>query len=211
MKKVCSPSHPNTRHYVQCSLSSQRPGGPLCSSKQPHSILTHSLEQETLIRTLNQQNANLNILYTRILLALPLLSTIPYLTTLFNPHTSFLSILSISSLLSTTYLLFTLPPGRTNIPILDAFNAPKIASSSGSVLKIQGDGPIAQYLPLLNVGLCIVLGLLGMVFRGREEVWWSFGWLPAGVHAVVLLAKVVMGSVDPEAELVGLRYGFKGA
>jgi hypothetical protein len=70
---------------------------------------------------------------------------------------------------------------------------------------------MAQFLPLLNLGLCVALGLLGMVFRGREEVWWGFGWLPAGVYAVVLIAKVVMGSVDPEAELGGLRYGFKGA
>jgi len=50
-----------------------------------------------------------------------------------------------------------------------------------------------------------------MVFRGKEEVWRGFGWLPAGVYLVVLIAKVVMGSVDPEAELGKLRYDFKGA
>ena len=32
-----------------------------------------------------------------------------------------------------------------------------------------------------------------------------------GVYGVVLLAKWMMGSVDPEGELEGLRYGFKGA
>lgn len=54
--------------------------------------------------------------------------------------------------------------------------------------------------------------LLGMVVsRKTEELWWGFGWLPAGVYAVVLLAKWVMGSVDPEGALGGLRYGFKGA
>lgn len=56
-----------------------------------------------------------------------------------------------------------------------------------------------------------MLAFLGMVFRGREDVWWGFGWLPLGVCGTVLLAKVVMGSVDPEAELGGLRYEFKGA
>ena len=79
---------------------------------------------------------------------------------------------------------------------------------------MQDDGPIAQYLPYLNLGLCIVLGLLGMVASGSskgDSLWWGFGWLPAGVYVVVLLAKYVMGSVDPEGELGGLRYGFKGA
>jgi hypothetical protein len=50
-----------------------------------------------------------------------------------------------------------------------------------------------------------------MVFRGRSDMWVGFGWLPAVVYGVVLLAKVIMGSVDPEAELGGLRYGYKGA
>jgi hypothetical protein len=76
---------------------------------------------------------------------------------------------------------------------------------------IQDEGPIARYLPLLNIGLCVMLGLAGMVFRGKEEVWWGFEWLPAGNYVVVLLAKVIMGNVDPETELGGLKYGYKGA
>jgi hypothetical protein len=35
--------------------------------------------------------------------------------------------------------------------------------------------------------------------------------LPGFVYGFVLLAKVVMGSVNPEAELGALRYEFKGA
>lgn len=180
--------------------------------KQHSNLLT---EQEYLIQTLNQQNANLNLLYSRILLAIPLISMIPYLATLFNPLTSILSILSISSLLSTAYLVFTLMPDRTNIPFLDNLNKPNPSNPRdvvyGSCPDPRPHGPIAEYLPLLNIALCTVLGLLGMVFKGREDVWWGFGWLPAGVYGVVLLAKVIMGSVDPEAELGGLRYGFKGA
>jgi hypothetical protein len=140
---------------------------------------------------------------------------LPYLTTLFNPLTSILSILSISSLLSTAYLLFTLPPGITSISFLDALNKKKDPESNHREMLrnvlLHPDGPIAEYLPLLNGVLCMILGFLGMVFRGRQEVWWGFGWLPAVVYSVVLLAKVVMGSVDPEAELGGLKYEFKGA
>ena len=59
--------------------------------------------------------------------------------------------------------------------------------------------------------LSTVLALLGMVSKGKDEMWWGFGCLPLGVYGTVLLAKVVMGSIDPEAELGGLRYEFKGA
>lgn len=45
----------------------------------------------------------------------------------------------------------------------------------------------------------------------RFEVWWGFGWLPGLVWGVVVLAKWIMGGVDPESELGGLRYGYKGA
>lgn len=48
--------------------------------------------------------------------------------------------------------------------------------------------------------------------RARGEIlWWGFEWVPAGIYAVVVMAKMVMGSVDPEEELKGLRYGYKGA
>ena len=68
-----------------------------------------------------------------------------------------------------------------------------------------------MFLPYMNSALCALLGVLGMVFRAREDVWWGFGWLPAAVYGVVLGGKVVMGSVDPEEELGRLRYSFKGA
>jgi hypothetical protein len=171
-------------------------------------------EQETLIRTLHLENTIRNTQYARLLLALPLLSIVPYIPTLLATRTSFLSLLSISSLLSTAYLLYILPPGRTFIPLLDNLNAPAARSPSRSVHEARddgGQGPIERYLPSLNLVLSAVLGVLGLVSRGKELAWWGFGWLPAAVYAVVLLAKVVMGSVDPEAELGSLRYEFKGA
>lgn len=72
-------------------------------------------------------------------------------------------------------------------------------------------GPVRTYLPYLNIVLSGVLAALGLVFRGREMVWFGFAWLPGCVYVVVLMAKVVMGSVNPEAELGALRYEFKGA
>jgi hypothetical protein len=148
-----------------------------------------------------------------VLLALPLLSIVPYIPTLLATRSSFLSLLSISSLLSTAYLLYILPPGRTSIPLLDSLNAPAARSPSSFVHEARDDGggPIERYLPSLNLALSAVLGIMGLVSRGKELAWWGFGWLPAAVYAVVLLAKVVMGSVDPEAELGSLRYEFKGA
>ena len=160
---------------------------------------------------MHQQNTTGNVQYARIFLALPLISILPYIPTLVTPRTSLLSVLSISSLLSTAYLVYVLPPEITSIPFLDAWNTRSTRSPSHLVRQVQDHGPIQKYLPYLNLGLCTVLGFLGMVFRAREEVWWGFGWLPAGVYGTVLLAKVTMGSVDPEAELVGLKYELKGA
>jgi hypothetical protein len=172
-------------------------------------------EQENLIRTLEQENTTRNKQFATTLLALPLLSVVPYIPTLFNPHTTLLSILSITSLLSTAYLLYALSPGQTAISYIDALNtsSPKDKPASRQFSQNLGldDGPIKQYLPYLNLGLCVVLVLLGMVVSKKIDMWWGFGWLPAGVYAVVLLAKWMMGSVDPEGELGGLRYGFKGA
>jgi len=164
-----------------------------------------------MIQTLHQENVVRNKQYTQIFLALSLISIIPYVPTLFSPRTSLLSLLSISSLLSTSYLLYILPPGTTSISLLDTWNTPTSEVSHSGLRQVQDHGPLQQYLPYLNLGLCTILGLLGMVFRGKEEVWRGFGWLPAGVYVVVLISKVVMGSVDPEAELGRFRYDFKGA
>jgi hypothetical protein len=181
----------------------------LSNSRLPINLL---VEQEVLIKNLQQENTTRNLQYSRILLGVPLISILPYLTTLFTSQTALLSLLSITSLLSTAYLLTSLPPGITGISVLDSLNTPSKLSSRGQVQHVSHDGPIKQYLPLLNMGLSGILVLLGMVVSRRDSgLWWGFGWLPAGVYAVVILAKWVMGSVDPEGELGELKYGFKGA
>lgn len=172
---------------------------------------------------MQQENATRNAQYSLLLLAIALLSTLPYIRTLFTPHTTLLSLLSITSLLSTAYLIHILPPHITGLQYLDNLNtssssAPRsLASRKAALVQAGvGGGPVEKYLPLLNCGLCVVLvGLGGVVGRKLESsgrgLWWGFEWLPAGVWAVTVLAKWVMGGVDPEGELGSLRYELKGA
>ncbi|ESZ91681.1 hypothetical protein SBOR_7938 [Sclerotinia borealis F-4128] len=181
-------------------------------------------EQDNLIQHLTTLHTKYNTLYARFLLCLPLISTIPYLT-LFSPTTSLLSILSITSLLSTAFLIYSLPPEETSISILDNFNRPS-KSSHGSKIGVLGvngvdNGPLLTYLPTLNLLLSLILGILGTILKSKSRariadadinIWWTgFEWLPLGIYAVVLLAKTVMGSVNPEEELGSLKYGYKGA
>lgn len=70
-----------------------------------------------------------------------------------------------------------------------------------------------MYLPYLNLGLGVVLILMAWAV-GRVDakaVWTGMGYLPLLIYGVVLTAKMVMGSVDPEKELTALRYEYKGA
>jgi len=193
MKKVSTVlclSLPLFSHYPTSSF-------PLLLPRQKHVIYTKTktqTEQENLIRNLRAQNENLNTQYTRILLLLPLVCILPYLSTL----ASQLSLLSISSLLSTAYLVFSLPSGETGIFFLDTLNGER--DSDG--------GPIKKYLPYLNLALCGALVVLGKL---KREEWWILSWLPLGVQGIVLCGKWVMGGVDPGRELEGLRYGYKGA
>ncbi|KAB5582647.1 hypothetical protein GE09DRAFT_1075808 [Coniochaeta sp. 2T2.1] len=76
--------------------------------------------------------------------------------------------------------------------------------------------PLQKWLPYLNLGLCGVLVAIGILKsargdggHGRASLVTDL--LPGVVYAVVLAAKMVMAGVDPEGELGGLRYEFKGA
>ncbi|PQE30352.1 Histone acetyltransferase protein [Rutstroemia sp. NJR-2017a WRK4] len=178
--------------------------------------LTFPQEQDSLIRTLHTQNTITNTHYTRLLLSLPLICILPYLRTLLHPRTSLLSILSISSLLSTSYLLYILPPGFTGISILDSLNSKTQSKTQAHLPVLSSDGPLQTYLPYLNIALSAILGVLGSLVKAKIQaqgmvLWTGFEWVPGGIYAVVIVAKLVMGSVDPEEELRGLRYGYKGA
>ncbi|KAF7887392.1 hypothetical protein EAF00_009686 [Botryotinia globosa] len=184
-------------------------------------------EQDNLIQHLATLHTKYNTIYTRFLLCLPLISIIPYLLTLFTPTTSLLSILSITSLLSTAFLIYSLPPEKTSISFLDNINQPSKDSPRSKIGVLVAnnvdDGPLQTYLPILNLVLSLILGILGTMIKSKHQsrsrmseaetnIWWTgFEWLPLGIYAVVLLAKTVMGGVNPEEELGSLRYGYKGA
>ncbi|KAF4467301.1 hypothetical protein FALBO_5836 [Fusarium albosuccineum] len=206
-------------------------------------------EQEDLIGRLAEENAARDAQFRRLLLALPLLATIPYLPALINPPTSLLALLSLTSLFSTAYLLHHQPPASSGIPFLDKWAKPKTPRptrppslstrhSSGildeddddddeveyvprgrprqrrsSFSYVERRSPLEMYLPYLNLGLGLILILMAWtVGRSRSEaVWPGMGYLPLVVYVVVLLAKTVMGSVDPEKELSALKYEYKGA
>lgn len=130
--------------------------------------------------------------------------------------TPLLPLLALTSLASTAYLLHRLPPDSTGIPALDhlgrATPLPPLAHAA-----MARPSPLEAWLPYLNLGLCAVLVAMGLVAgaRGRGAEGWAgilgLGNLPALVYGVVLAAKMVMASVDPERELAGLRYQYKGA
>lgn len=88
-------------------------------------------------------------------------------------------------------------------------------ASSFSVAREAGfyRTPLERWLPYLNLGLCAVLFVLGILRRAKNGDSQSLigDLLPGAVYAVVLAAKMVMGGVDPERELGGLRYEYKGA
>lgn len=163
---------------------------------------------------MRRQNELRNQQYKTYFLALPLLSIPIYLPTLFNSQTSLLSILSISSLLSTAWLLYSLPAGITGIKHIDNLNKPEgkgPAASQHGNLRLGTDSPTKQYLPYLNLALCGVLALAGLVVKANRDILWSgFGSVPAAVYVMVLIAKIVMASVDV-GELEALKYGYKGA
>lgn len=203
--------------------------------------LISSPEQEDLITTLAAENAARNAQFRHILLSVPLLSTIPYLPSLINPRTTLLSLLSLTSLLSTAYLLHHQTPHESGIAFLDRWAKPKTPRptrppSEGSFSDDESEAyvprrqprerrrrssfsfearksPLEIYLPYLNLGLGVVLMLMGWAVGkvDSKAVWPGMGYLPLLVYAVILIAKMVMGSVDPEKELTALRYEYKGA
>ncbi|KAH7320905.1 hypothetical protein B0I35DRAFT_202246 [Stachybotrys elegans] len=178
-------------------------------------------EQDRFIERLAADNAARDAQFRRLLLAFPLLTTIAYVPSLLHPSTSLFALLALTSLLSTAYLLHVQPPGCTGIAPLDAWirrgDVGQATADAVNLLQhmpIVSSSPLQTYLPYLNLALVLLVGLMGLV-AGREATaafgWIGLGNLPALVYVVVLVADVIMGSVDPEKELSALKYQYKGA
>ncbi|KAI1760895.1 hypothetical protein GGR53DRAFT_507966 [Hypoxylon sp. FL1150] len=194
-------------------------------------------EQETLIEALAEQNDVRNAQFRLLLLCLPAVSALPYLAALLfsgdGRNSRSVALMALSSLASTGWMLARLPPGVTGVKVLDEW----VGASSGSrdrdddnnstskkkkragALPFWADNnprsPLENYLPYMNAGLCAVLVLTGFLSRSAvsQGYWGHVGLsnLPAIVYGVVLVAKIVMGGVDPERDLGALRYEYKGA
>jgi hypothetical protein len=202
---------------------------PPTSYLPPKLTLSKNSEQETLISTLTTLNTTRNATFLRALYILPTLATLPFLLRLFlpNPKSSpsvplLLPLLGLSSLAATTWLLHTLKTTETGFAVLDqpSNTAQSKAKQQRDVLMAGGGGksPLEQHLPVLNVGLAVLALLMGVLEQLKEGGGRGggvspvlLGGLPGVVYAVMVGAKVVMGGVDPEKELSGLRYGYKGA
>ncbi|KAK4139828.1 uncharacterized protein C8A04DRAFT_40410 [Dichotomopilus funicola] len=115
------------------------------------------------------------------------------------------------------------------------FAKPNITSSRagilGSTTHENSSSPLTRYLPILNIALALLTFLTAFLqhlvqqrqqqeaqnpdhtdnSRGGGVNPLLLGALPGIVYAVVIGAKMVMASVDPERELSGLKYRYKGA
>ncbi|KAK3490640.1 uncharacterized protein B0T23DRAFT_382177 [Neurospora hispaniola] len=134
------------------------------------------------------------------------------------------SLLALTSLAATTFITVKLPPTKTGLSIVDSLAS---SSSSATTKKknkrlpnqygagVLTPSPLETWLPYLNVGLCVLVLLTGLVTGGAQggnavgKVYLAA--LPGVIYAATVAAKVVMAGVDPEGELGGLRYGYKGA
>lgn len=183
-----------------------------------------SPEQEHLIQEYAAQNASRNAQFRIALLVIPLLATIPYLISLFTrPAAALLALLGLTSLLSTAVLVYRQAPAVTGISPLDAWvrsedvglamrqETDRLLQRVGPLVVAQS--PLDLYLPYMNLALAIMLALMGLVAGPRTSAFGFVGmgsW-PALVYANSLMAKAMMGSVDPERTLSALKYRYKGA
>lgn len=215
-----SNSEPEAMDEEGKSSTSPKHHSPETSPSPPPPANPAAAEQESLIRTLAAENASRDALTTRVLTILPILACPPYiLPTPFRPAAPLLRLLCATCLLSTAYLIHRLDPTQTGIPLLDSRHPGRNASKNTRSRpglggnRHAGAGPLDTYLPYLNGALAVLLVVAGVLVPAQSSPAAPLlsTCLPAVVYAVVALAKVVMAGVDPEAELQGLRYQYKGA
>ncbi|PSR80284.1 hypothetical protein BD289DRAFT_441036 [Coniella lustricola] len=124
--------------------------------------------------------------------------------------------------------------GSSNPSGLGALNQMRQRRRSSATTYTAPRSPLERYLPLLNIGLCTILVLSGLIATthnsssgeggGKHDGnaqqpgkslsdqygWLGLGNIPAVVYVGVLLAKYFMAGIDPESELSALKYPYKG-
>ena len=148
-------------------------------------------EQETLITTLALQNTSRNQTTHRFLVAIPPLSSVPFLLALLLPPSTtsttptpsrLLSLLGLTSLLATAYTLHALDTTETGLPFLDNYHhhTPTTPKPKPTIIprKKRKDGllgssagteksPLTQHLPHLNTALALLALITGLLERFR--------------------------------------------
>lgn len=189
-------------------------------------------EQELFITQLVKKNNSQNDLYVKLLYLVPGLGMVPYVLALLSPAEFTPALLlrivpAMSSLAATVAQLSVLSPPKTGISVLDNINwSPSSvqrwerqeynAATGGA--PCGRTGPLAQYLPVLNLILCILLSLssLPVFLIGSVEAFsfanikFYFSLIPLFVYVIVTCAKLIMASVDPATDLERLKYEYKG-
>jgi len=167
-------------------------------------------EQEATIASLRTHDTSNTQFYRRAFLPLPLLATLLYLPSLFFAvprRQVLLAFLSVSSLLSTAWTLHYFPPRMRQ----RRSAAMGLRARSMYRLQYQAEGPIEEYLPWLNGGLCGVLAFIAVLEwrKGRVDAAWRSA-VPGIIFVIVMSARRQMRPLDVDG-LERLRYEYKGA
>ncbi|KAJ5578959.1 hypothetical protein N7450_007826 [Penicillium hetheringtonii] len=159
-------------------------------------------EQERVIQQLQQQNESRNAQYSLVFTAIPLFSTLVFLSLLRAGGASerMLSFLSIISLLATAYTM-------RSAPLYRDLKGKKPLSPRNERLEM-----IHTALIPLNGAVCTLLALIYVIFLDGDSfhINPAFYLIPGVMLMIIILAKHTMLEVDL-ATLKDLQYEYKGA
>ena len=174
-------------------------------------------EQEKLIDTIQKEDASQNAQIILVFSILPLTVVLPFFLFVLSANANrshrLLCVLSISSLLASGYTMRFVPLPKDNV------KRSRKTNQRLGVRVPESDGPIEEYLPVLNGVLSGLLAVAGVMLRGRHDhveglasIFWVFLFVPAVMWVMVMVGRNSMGEVgEGVRELSGMKYDYKGA
>lgn len=168
-------------------------------------------QQEKLITQLDATDARRNALYRKLFLIIPCLTSIFFLVAFVTAGTArqrLFSILSITSAACTSYILYFQPVDKKPPAKAQYGNAGGVYRTERPVVQ---EGPIDQYLILLNAALATVLQLAALLSwrKGNADDALRES-LPLMTFGLMLFVRDQLAPVDLD-ELHTARYELKGA
>lgn len=165
-------------------------------------------EQDALINSLRRKDLSTISFWTPVFSLLPVVISILYIPSLL-PYTSrrekLLSVLSITCLLSSSYVLYYIPKDQ------HSSSKNKIWLGMEPKLKeklINMSSPVNVYLPILNTGMAVVLGIISYMLWMRNDVFvWTI--LPTIIYIIIMIVRRVLVPLDIEG-LEKMKYLLKG-